>query len=215
MANQLASRLPAWQTIILAALDCQPDGREHFNEWELSVAAWRRDARLFGMRGYSDRHPDHKRVYTEMLGAVRRGFVKKTRANHYTLTPIGRAEAARSIGRSRNSRTLNVDHYEAVKDFALSPIFLRWRDDPEYPADWDTATKFLRTGYLQRSAPGHAAAWRAIGDACRAALKWCNAMNVVYLTGVGKAPAPIRYGDVADVLSFLSALAHRFPELAT
>ena len=77
-----------------------------FSEWDLSVAAWQRDPKRFGLRGYADRHPDHKRVSMEIMGQktsspVVQGFMVKVRPNYYRLTAAGvaRAEVIRKSAR--------------------------------------------------------------------------------------------------------------------
>jgi hypothetical protein len=62
-----------------------------FNEWELTVECWRADPRRFGMVGFEDRYPDHKRVYSHFIKMA--PLIGRCGVNRYRLTDEGRAEA--------------------------------------------------------------------------------------------------------------------------
>jgi|GEM_PF-893185 len=90
----------AVQTILLAAEDLTKAGYLEFSEFDLTVAAWNRDRAKFGLRGYSDKYPDHKRVMMEIMGQkpnspVYRKLLEKLRPNTYRLTPAGKDQARR------------------------------------------------------------------------------------------------------------------------
>lgn len=189
-------------SLLLAADDLHRAGAAEFSEWHLAVAAWVRDPQYFGLRGFSDRHPDHKRVYTEIIGIRRRGWIEKTRPNFYRLTALGRSEAARLNGRSE--RGLAVSHYEAVQFYVNHPAFKRWQENPDEPRDFNMVRAFL--GFDR---PPLVAA-QAIRDACGAALKWLGKMKIEYLTGAAHGAKPIHYRDVASLLDFLTAISYRF-----
>jgi hypothetical protein len=200
----------ARQVLLVAASDLHAAGYSEFSEFSLTVAAWKRDARTFGLRGFSDRHPDHKRVYTEIVGAKRSGRLEKVRANHYRLTPLGLAEAARLNDSGKGKA---VDHYSAVARYVRHPVYLRWCQDPEQPRDWSSVTAFLGLPNASFADESAATAARNVYDSCRNALAWCNRLSITVLTGSDHAAKPISYTDVAGVLSFLTALEYRFPRL--
>lgn len=95
--------LTASEVILLAAMELRSMRLIHgepteFSEWELTLAAWRHDPKRFGLRGYADTHPDHKRVSMEIMGQkpsspVVMGFMVRVRPNTYQLTPAGVARA--------------------------------------------------------------------------------------------------------------------------
>src|SRR3954453_22951728 len=100
--SQQATRLTAAQVILLAAEDLMSAGAREFTEWDLTVAAWARDRTRFGLRGYDQKHPDHKRVMMEIMGQkpqnpLALGFMEKIRPNVYRLTPLGRAVSTRLL----------------------------------------------------------------------------------------------------------------------
>src|SRR5919204_387302 len=100
VATVAAPRLTAAQVILMAADDLMTGGSREFTEWELTVASWNRDKARFGLRGYDQTYPDHKRVMMEIMGKkpqnpVTLGLMEKVRPNVYRLTALGQAEAAR------------------------------------------------------------------------------------------------------------------------
>jgi hypothetical protein len=81
--NQTIAKLTAAQEILLAANDLSGNGKNEFTEWELTIAAWKRNRNRFGLRGFEERYPDHKRVMMEIMGQskkdnpIRRRFLEK------------------------------------------------------------------------------------------------------------------------------------------
>ena len=91
VATVVAPRLTAAQVILMAADDLMTGGSREFTEWELTVASWNRDKARFGLRGYDQTYPDHKRVMMEIMGKkpqnpVTLGLMEKIRPNVYRLT---------------------------------------------------------------------------------------------------------------------------------
>jgi len=138
--------------VMLAAHDLTSAGSSEFSEWELSVAAWKRDEARFGMRGFEKDHPDHKRVMKEIMGKapanpVQRGLLERTRKNHYRLTALGRAEASRLTHMSQppgeHLRSAS-DLYDAIARFSDHRVFRAWLRDPAEPRSWLGAAAFLR-----------------------------------------------------------------------
>ena len=102
-------KFTAVQIVLLAADDLTKAGNLEFSEWDLTVAAWSRDRFRFGLRGYAQRYPDHKRVMMEIMGQkpnspVFRKLFEKVRPNYYRLTPLGKTAAARLADGPRPSR---------------------------------------------------------------------------------------------------------------
>lgn len=219
-----APRYTAVQVLLLAADDLHAKGAAEFSEWELTVAAWERDRARFGMRGFLNLHPDHKRVSMEIMGRkphnpILQGLMMRVRPNILKLTPLGRAEAARLRGGpvakpTRREQPLppseSDQRYDAVARYARHPVFLRWREDPEYPSGFALVGEFV--GVEQKSAV--AAALKDVERTVREAMGWCSKFNVAYLTkGPTSREAPIHYRDLSDLIDFLTALGHRFPQL--
>ena len=227
-------KLTASETVLLAAADLTAAGNQEFSEWDLTVAAWTLDRLRFGLRGYAQSHPDHKRVMMEIMGKkasspVQQKYLEKTRPNFYRLTPLGKAiaaglrsatphtPAAPAAGKPAAKvpttvvRSPVMELYEKAAHYVSKPEFRRWQDNPEEPRDWAGAAKFLglngndaRVNPIERL--------EEVRTAIQAALDWCNAQDTVYLTRGASAGSPIHVSDLANVLDFLTALTYRFPE---
>ena len=150
MANK--RQMTAAQEILIAAADLFDAGHREFSEWDLSVAAWKRDHNRFGCRGYEDLYPDHKRVMMEFMGQtkkdnpVRQGWLRRARTNYYEITSLGAAEADRLrevvVGGEPSMRSGQVV-YDAVSRYVFHPVFRKHLDDASEPRTWLGAQAFL------------------------------------------------------------------------
>jgi hypothetical protein len=98
--SEPARRLTAAQIILMAGEELTNNGLDEFSEWELTVAAWKQDRDRFGLRGFKDEYPDHKRVMMEIMGQkphnpLQLKLMEKILPNYYKLTSLGRNEATR------------------------------------------------------------------------------------------------------------------------
>jgi hypothetical protein len=213
----------AVQTILLAAEDLTKDGLLEFSEWQLTVAAWHRDPLKFGLRGFHDKHPDHKRVMMEIMGQkpnspVFKKLLEKTRPNTYRLTPLGKTTATRlrsggdpdpkkSIGRSKPVTVREL--YDLVAGYLNRPEFLRWKDEPSEPREWTGAANFF--GIQKGMDINPADRLEEIRDAVKAARDWCKDQEAVYLTrGSSQGGTPIHVSELSMMEDFLQALIYRF-----
>lgn len=212
-------RLTAVQMILLAADDLTTGGAEEFSEFDLTVAAWNRDRQRFGLRGYTNIYPDHKRVMMEIMGnkasnPILLRFMEKTRPNFYRLTPLGRVEAGRlrgvESGQPQAGNSMR-DLYDAVAVYATHPTFSRWRDEPSEPERWKEAAAFLGA---KADRPGEGTEKYATAYAAtRAAIDWCLAQKMDSLPqGTHRGAPSIHMRDLADLQAFLQALKYRFPD---
>jgi len=204
------------ELIVLAANDLTLAGATEFSEWQLTVATWKRDKSKFGMRGFEAEHPDHKRVMKEIMGAaprnpVVRGFLKRVRENHYSLTPVGRAEAAKlSVGQDIGASPRSVSElFEGVRKYAEHRVFLDWQRDPDEPRTWLGAAAFLE---LTTHEPlGLRNALRAPVRLAADALEWLDAHRRDQITrgpvGGGKA---ITRAELRKICEFVEVLQSRF-----
>ena len=212
-------RLTAVQVILMAADDLATSGADEFSEFDLTVASWNRDRQRFGLRGYANLHPDHKRAMMEIMGnkasnPILLRFMEKTRPNFYRLTPLGRVEAARlrgvASGKPEAANSMR-DLYDSVAVFANHATFARWKDEPSEPEKWKEAAAFLG---LRSDRPGDSTermqnAWTLT----RSAIDWCLAQKMDALPqGTHRTSPSIHMRDLSDLLSFLQALKYRFPE---
>ena len=91
--------LTAAEEVLLAAVNLTKNTKKEFTEWELTVWAWKLNQNRWGLRGFEDKYPDHKRVMNEVMAAgtqkiVCRGWLERVKPNYYRLTDAGLAKAA-------------------------------------------------------------------------------------------------------------------------
>ncbi len=213
----------ASEIVLLAADDLTSAGNHEFSEWDLTVAAWSLDRFRFGLRGYAQSYPDHKRVMMEIMGQkvsspIQQKYMEKVRPNFYRLTPLGRTAASRLRGGPANvpkptGKPVTVrELYETASAYISRPEFRRWQDNPEEPREWTGAASFL--GVSGRDSRVDAAErLDEVRTAIRAAMDWCRVQEAAFLTrGSGQGGPPIHVRDLSDMLDFLTALSYRFPE---
>ena len=207
-------RLTAAQVILLAGEDLLNSGSKEFNEWELTVAAWRRDPARFGLRGYEQKYPDHKRVMTEIMGRkpgnpVQSMYLEKIRPNTYRLTALGKAEVARLRSGSTAKPPREKDPHARLAAYVGHPAFARWRNDPEQPRLWADVADFLAAS---PEAPADVPAQLDfVRRAIRSGLDYCQTRDAVKLESRTKDGHAIHIRDVAELSDFLLALQYRFP----
>lgn len=219
-------KLTASETVLLAADDLTAAGNEEFSEWDLTVAAWSRDRFRFGLRGYAQSYPDHKRVMMEIMGQkpsspVILKFMTKVRPNYYRMTPLGKTTAQRlrgggpatgAVAAPAKGKPVTVrELYELAVTLVSRPEFRRWQDNPEEPREWEKAAAFLGVTKDGKVEPWDRA--EEYRDAVKAAIDWCNVQGAAYLTrGSGSGGTPIHLRDLSDLLDFIQALTYRFPD---
>jgi hypothetical protein len=217
VATVVAPRLTAAQVILMAADDLMTGGSREFTEWELTVASWNRDKARFGLRGYDQAYPDHKRVMMEIMGKkpqnpVTLGLMEKVRPNTYRLTALGQAEAARlrSGGTARAAMSnAKTDLYRTAANLVHHPVFVQWKNDPDQPRKWTEVIPFLALGGDPQTDPAGCLA--ALRRSVRAGIDWCMTHDVVYLTPtVRSAGEAIHVKELHEVINFLEVLGYRF-----
>jgi hypothetical protein len=216
--SQNAVRLTAAQVIILAAEDIMSTGAVEFTEWDLTVASWTRDRTRFGLRGYDQKHPDHKRVMMEIMGQkpqnpLALGFMEKVRPNIYRLTPLGRAVAnrLRSSGSPSPASDEQSEMYRLASDLTSHAALVTWRSDPDQPRWWADASAFLVKGGDVRKDPHKCL--NALRRRARSAMDWCMVHDVEFLVPASRAAGePIHVKALTEIIDFLQVLEYRFPE---
>jgi len=214
----MSNALTAAQEVLLAAADLSSDGPREFSEWDLSVAAWKRNRNRFGCRGYEDFYPDHKRTMMEIMGTtkkdnpIRRGWMEKARTNHYRITSLGLAEAA-VLGRINTQvaeTKRSAQHlYDAIERYVFHRTFLAHCKDPQEPRTWLGASAFF--GITSHSPTGVTDRIRSAEDAVRQALQWFHSESTDILRrGPTGGKAMIRRDDVEKLGQFIALLQDRF-----
>lgn len=209
----------ASEEIVLAADDLTRAGKAIFSEWDLTVATWERDKNRFGCRGYERTHPDHKRVMKEIMNPgnrnnpLRRSLIERVRPNHYQLTTLGRAEAARlreQLTPGAETARSPADLYDVIEGLAQHRSFVMWQSNPEEPRSWLGAAAFL--GLAKNSADELHDRLRRIDAATRGALEWMDAAGLDEITRgpTGGASGRIPRQTVEALRRFSRVLQERF-----
>jgi hypothetical protein len=212
------NELTASQEILLAASDLATQGKGEFTEWDLTVAAWKRNRNRFGCRGYEDDYPDHKRVMMEIMSRekkdspLRRGWLEKVRTNYYRITPLGVAEAERIQEKGREPATTvraAQPIYEAVAPYILHPVFRRFLEDSEEPRTWLGAEGFL--GLTRHDAVALEDRLRSVSDAAENALRWmCETGQGFLRSGATGGKRAVLRHEVEKLPEFIRVLQTRF-----
>ncbi|HLW64721.1 MAG TPA: hypothetical protein VKS79_05325 [Gemmataceae bacterium] len=212
-----APRYTAAQVILLAADDLMAQGASEFSEWELTLAAWKRDRERFGLRGYQESYPDHKRVMMEIMGKkpqnpILLGLMEKVRPNHYRLTSMGRSEAVRlrySNEPETKRKATPLGQYDAISRFVKHQVFVKWRDDPDEPRRIADVADFL--GADADNPEDLMKKFKDVVQLIENAIKWCNTNHTDYLIK-DRNQATIHFRELAEISDFLQALKYRFPK---
>lgn len=213
-----SSGLTAAQEILLAAANLAERGKEEFSEWDLTVAAWTRSQNRFGCRGYEKMYPDHKRVMMEIMGQtkkdnpLRRGWMEKTKQNHYRITALGRAEAERlqeNLGETTKIGRSAQPVYDAISPYIQHRVFRDYCKDREEPRTWLGAASFL--GLTKNDRTHLEDRVRAINHAIETARQWMIDNQTDHLRrGVTGGGITIRQTDVDQLARFVEVLEDRF-----
>ena len=140
--------LTAAEEVLLAAAKLQEKCKKEFTEWALTVETWSLNKVRWGLQGYEEKYPNHKRVMNEVMAGgtqkvVGRGWLQKVRPNYYKVTPAGFAKAE-SLGGIKLKKTFrNVHQYDALSPYINSNIFIRYCKDPSEPKTWLGSAAFL------------------------------------------------------------------------
>src|SRR3989344_9702197 len=133
--------LTAAEEIILAAYNLFTNLKEEFSEWDLTVKAWELNKSRWGLQGYENKYPNHKRVMVVIMtrgdtNVLDRGWMKRTRENHYKITDLGKAKAKALSNISQNKRTWGRNEYESIKRYIFHKVFEDYCKDLNEPKTW-------------------------------------------------------------------------------
>ena len=211
----------AAQEVLLAAAELAAQGKGEFTEWDLTVATWQRNIHRFGCRGYESQYPDHKRVMMEIMAGekkkdnpLRRGWMEKTKKNHYRTTPLGQAEAERLTelkGEIKKTAKSAQYIYDAVIPYIESRTYRSHCEDPEEPRTWLGASSFFG---LARNDPDHLNdRIRAATNAVETAQSWLKETSQNHFRqGVTGGGITIHREDLDRLEKLIDILQKRFKD---
>jgi hypothetical protein len=113
------------EKILLAAEQLDKTGQSPFSAEALTVASWQKFPKTFGLKGYTDLHPDNNKILAAIMGEkglARRGWLVKMGQKLYALTREGRT-VVRKVTLSEEEPPVNGDLVRLSRDqekFVLS-----------------------------------------------------------------------------------------------
>jgi hypothetical protein len=149
---------------------------------------------------------------TKKDNPLRRGWLEKTRPNHYRMTDIGRSEIIRLSPKRFDQKQSNRSPqpiYDAVAPLYRHPVFRKHSVDPEEPRIWLGAASFLG---LTSNDPQHVEDRRkATRTAIDNALDWLDEIGAdSFRSGVSGGGEAISRESLNKLKEFLDSLELRF-----
>lgn len=207
----------AVEEILLAAADFAGNDNVEFSEWELTVEAWKRNKNRFGLHGFEEQYPNHKRVTKEIMNRgpyspIRQGWMTKVRTNYYRLTPLGLAQAERlkaKGGEIAGTPRASQHVFDALSKYIDHRAFKDYCRDAQEPRTWLGAAAFL--GITKHDPLVLADRIRSAENTVKQALVW---MDQEQRNSIRRGPVggsiTIRRLDVEKLATFIEVLQSRF-----
>lgn len=176
-----------------------PDWGREFSEFELTVAAWKRYPAIFGLRGFNDTYPDHKRVYMELIASrdrslLKLGYLARIRPNYFRATELG---AAVSAGLADPCQTEQWCQF--LQHLLGHPARAAWAANPTNPRRAADIRGLFRDGLTATTA----------GALVEKIMLWCNGMVVSYVAPFSSGAA-VHARELGPLLDFLAVVEGRF-----
>lgn len=135
--------------ILQAAVVLLEEGKEQFTEWDLTFRAWKINPERWGLPGYKNDYPDHKRVMTELMRRGERsligsGLMRRVRRNVYSLTEAGLATAGHLAGSPDMRKRAEYSLFDALKGYMDKKAYRQYLSDRQKPSIWLHVASFYR-----------------------------------------------------------------------
>lgn len=142
------NNLTAAEEVLLAADKLTKSSKNEFTEWQLTVETWKLNRTRWGLRGFEQTYPDHKRVMNEIMAkgtqkVVGKGWLERTRPNHYRLTSSGLAKSSSMKNIEVTSKTRMFHEYDAVAPYISHKVFENYCKNSDEPKTWLGVSAFL------------------------------------------------------------------------
>lgn len=137
----MTSPLSTKDEVVLAALRLRDAGKADFTEWELTVACWKLNPQHWGLPGFRELYPDHKRVMNELMDkgknrAMTRGLIERVKTNVYRLTEAGIVYARSLEGGTDGTERADYNLYDSLKTYLEQSAFRQYVSDHSRPKIW-------------------------------------------------------------------------------
>ncbi len=208
----MPNNITAAEEVLLAAYKLSKKTQKEFTEWDLTVETWILNKNRWGLRGYEQQYPDHKRVMNEIMAkgtqkAVGKGWLERTKPNHYRLTSLGLAKGQSLTQEIVKSKDRSLHEYNAVSPYINHSVFQKYCSNSDEPKTWLGAAAFL--GLNNYSADSLNRKIQEIKGAIQSALDWLNKHqeNVLVRDDSSK---PIPKEELIKLQEFLITIEKRF-----
>jgi hypothetical protein len=133
--------------VILAALSLKNRGLVEFTEWDLTVETWNLNKQRWGLPGYRDVYPDHKRVMNEVMAKgdkrlLTLGLIERIKTNCYKLTDAGIIYAENIVGDKDSRERASYNLYDKLEKYLNHNAFLQFQQNHDKPSLWLHASSF-------------------------------------------------------------------------
>lgn len=213
MKNEL-NNLTAAEEVLLAAVSLTKKKKNEFTEWDLTVETWQLNKNRWGLRGYEEKYPDHKRVMNEVMAGgtqkvVGKGWIEKIKPNYYKITSAGLAKASSLDSNLVRSQNRSLYEYDNLSPFIHNPIFENYCKNNSEPKTWLGAAAFLN---LKGNNPDELdRKMNLIKEAISSALNWLEKNNKDVLSRSDSASSkPISKEKIKKLNEFIHELEIRF-----
>jgi hypothetical protein len=141
---------------------------------------------------------------------LRRGWIERTRPNHYRITALGSAEADRLTLRSAPATTQrsSADVYDAVVRYADHRVFKAFSANSKEPRTWLEIEAFL--GISKNDATHVRDRIRSAEAAVRAAIQWLDENGADVLRRTAGSGLTFRRQELKNLAVFISGLPEQF-----
>jgi len=163
-----AETLTPKEEVLLAALHLTQSGKQQFTEWDLTVECWKINKQRWGLPGYRDEYPDHKRVMNVIMSregsVLTQGLVARSSTNTYTLTTLGLLKAESLTASSNGKERANYGLYDALRKYLTQNAYIQFLGDREKPTSWLYVASFygLSSTMSPQKAKAHIAEFEKI-----------------------------------------------------
>jgi hypothetical protein len=131
MASRTLALTGSASKLLRAATELSKRGPT-FSAEELAVAAWESDRQAFGLKGFSELHPNYNKVLVLLMGSkglIARGYLKKEAQKLYSVTAKGRKlvkstpqEPDTGLTREQERQLLHYLNSKALEKVVSGPV---------------------------------------------------------------------------------------------
>jgi hypothetical protein len=139
------------EKVLLAAFSLEELGQTSFTAEALTVAAWQKYPRTFGLKGFEEQYPDSNKVLASIMGVkglAGRGWLLKAGQKLYTLTRDGRQVVRRLLhGEVAPPKTnppvkLSREHDKLLLGLLASTAYEKFREAHQQELKFADACRF-------------------------------------------------------------------------